>query len=235
MDYRNFQNAIQGAGQVQAPTTDPALAALFGSSFQLAQSNRGANGIGAVAGYQAQADKNAQEIAAQQKAQDLKIKAQKLKDMQDPNKFQKVRKDDGGFDFYDPLGNKIGVQQFSQVTGKSPKDILKDSENSLDVQYLQDYKTMQEIANAYANNDKDTLDEIAARGDDPNFFKGKTGADILNMFKNNYSHVYGRGNDTGVRRADQAPDFVGGSGQIPQPEQSGGILEMLKSLLHIGG
>lgn len=235
MDYRNFQNAIQGASQVQAPTTDPALASLFGSTFQLAQSNRGAQGLGVAAGYQAQADQNAQQAAAQQKAAELKDKAQQLKDMQDPNKFQKVRKDDGGFDFYDPLGNKIGIQQFSQVTGKSPKDVLKDSENSLDVQYLQDYKTMQEIANAYANNDKDTLDEIAARGDDPNFFKGKTGADILNMFKSNYSHVYGQGNDTSVRRADQAPNFVGGSGQIPQPQQNDGILEQLKRLLHLGG
>lgn len=235
MDYRNFQNAIQGASQVQAPTTDPALASLFGSTFQLAQSNRGAQGIGAAAGVQAQTDERAQQAAAQQKAQELKDQAQKLKDLQDPNKFQKVRKEDGGFDFYDPLGNKIGIQQFSQVTGKGPKDILKDSENNLDLQYLQDYKTVNDVVNAYANGDKQFLIKLAKDSGDPEFFNDKKGIDIINMFRQSYPHVYNQGGqEQGLRNVDQAPTFTGG-GQPQQPVGGGGILDQLKRLLHLGG
>jgi hypothetical protein len=70
----------------------------------------------------------------------LKEKAQNLKDMQDPNNYKQVLKDDGGFDFFDPAGKKISVQAYSQVVGKRPSDILAKSENSLDRQYVQDHK-----------------------------------------------------------------------------------------------
>ncbi len=228
MDYKDFQNAITGSANVQAPTTDPALASLFGSTFQLAQSQRGAQGLGQAAGMQAQYDANAAEQARQAKAQELKDKITAIKDAQDPKNYQKVMKEDGGFDFYDPTGKKIDVHQFAQVQGKPVKDILKDSQNNIDMQYVQDYEQMQKIANAYANNDKDKLDEIATRSGDPEFFKGKTAADIMKVFKQGYPQIYGmQGQNQKVRRADEAPAFVGGTGQPPEEEQQSFLQQLL--------
>jgi hypothetical protein len=203
---------------------------LFGSTFQLAQSNRGAKGLGEAAGIQAQYDAQKQEQARGLKIADIKDQIQAIKDQNDPKNYQKVRKDDGGFDFYDPTGKKIDVHQYSQVTGKSVADVLKDSENNLDIQFQQDYKTMQDVANAYANGDKGYLDKLAKDSGDPNFFKGKTAADIMQMFKKGYPQIYGmQGQGTNVRDVSQAPGFTGG-GQ-PQ-QQSPNFLQQLLGLFN---
>jgi hypothetical protein len=231
--YKQAQAAITGASQVQAPTSDPALAALFGSSFQLAQSNRGVGGLGTLNGVQAQTDENAQRLAMQEKADEVKAKAQQLKDLQDKNKYEKVRKDDGGFDFYNPLGQKIDIHQFSQVTGKSVADVLKDSENNLDLQFQQDYKTMQDIANAYANGDKEFLDKLAEDSGDKAFFKGKTAADVMKLFRQGYPTIYGQqGQGTNVRPVEQAPTFTGG-GQA-QSEAQPNFLQQLMGFFNRG-
>lgn len=219
MNYQDFQNAITTAPQAAPPTTDPALSKLFGSTFQLAQSNRGAQGLGAAAGMQSQYDAQAQEQDRQNKVADIKDKIQAIKDQNDPSKYQKVRKEDGGFDFYDPTGNKIDIHQYSQVTGKSVADTLKDSENNIDMQFQQDYKTMQDIANAYANGDKGYLDKLAKDSGDPNFFKGKTAVDVMATFKKGYPQIYtpGAGQQQVPRDVSQAPAFTGG-GQAAQSQ-----------------
>lgn len=236
MDYKNFQQAITQAPQIQAPTSNPALGGLFNSTFQLAQSNRGAQGIGGAAAIQGQHDAAVQQASINSQASDIKDKIQAIKDQNDPNKYQKVQKDDGGFDFYDPAGNKINVQQYAQVTGKPVASILKDSQNNIDIQYTQDYKTMQDIANAYANGDKSYLDKLAKDSGDPNFFKGKTAADVMQLFKSGYPNVYGQGTTGGqqLRNVDQAPAFTGAppaqpaqGQQSPQP----GFLSQIGNLL----
>jgi hypothetical protein len=220
MNYKDFQGAITGAPQIAPPTTNPALASLFGSTFQLAQSNRGAQGLGAAASIQAQADAQAQEAARGNKAAILKDKIQAIKDQNDPSKYQKVKKDDGGFDFYDPTGNKIDIHQYAQVTGKAIPAVLKDSENNLDLQFQQDYKTMQDIADAYANGDKSYLEKLATDSGDPEFFKGKTAADVMKLFRNGYPNIYNTGTPgQNVRTTDQAPGFTGG-GAAQEPKQN---------------
>lgn len=229
MNYQDFQKAITGAPQIQAPTADPALGGLFNSTFQLAQSQRGAQGLGAAAGLQAGYDAQSQEQERQNKALDLKDKIQAIKDQNDPKNYQKVRKEDGGFDFLDPTGKKIDINQYAQVTGKSPKDLLSDSENNLDIQYQEDYKTMQDIANAYANGDKQFLDKLAKDSGDPSFFKGKTAADVMKTFKQGYPNIYGGQGSAQLRNVDQAPAFTGASSQGEQTPQPN-FLEQLVNL-----
>jgi hypothetical protein len=243
MNYQDFQNAITSAPQAAPPTTNPALASLFGSSFQLAQSNRGAQGLGAAAGMQAQYDAQAQEQARQQKVQDIKDKIQAIKDQNDPNKYQKMKKEDGGFDFYDPSGNKIPVQQYAQAQGKPVADVLKDSENNLDIQFQQDYGTLQSVVNAYANGDKKALAKIEGldlnvKGQtiDPktkkpvkSFFDGKKASDIMSLFRQGYPNIYTPqvGQSAGVRNIDQSPGFAPLYSPQSQPSQPGLLQKIL--------
>jgi hypothetical protein len=97
--------------------------------------------------------------AAKQKLQDINDRLLQIKDLQDPSKYQQVRTKDGGFSYFDPSGKQISIQQYSQATGKLPSDILKGSDNTLDHQYLNDYKQLEDFINAAQSGDSKTLDK----------------------------------------------------------------------------
>lgn len=196
MDYKNFQNAITAAGNTQAPATPyPELAALMRSSFQTPLSKVGVAGIGNVSGLKSKQDEQAASVARQQQIDDIKTKMSATQDMLDPKKYTQQRSQDGGYDFFDPSGKKIDIGQYSQVTGKSPKDILKNSENPIDQQFTQDYKSLQELSNAFANGDKDYINKLPQQMQD--YLKGKTMSDVMTDFKKQYPGIYQTGQGLG--------------------------------------
>lgn len=200
MDYQNFANAITQGNASGAPATPyPELAALMKSSFQLPQVTAGAGGIANLASMKTKQEDQANEVGRQQKIDELKTKISGIKDMFDPGKYTQQRNDDGGFDFFAPDGSKIDLSQYAKVTGKKAVDILKDSENSNDLQYIQDYKSLQELANAFANGDKDYIDKLPDQMKD--YLKGKTMSDVMNDFKKQYPQIYGmQGQNTPLRQ-----------------------------------
>lgn len=135
--------AVLGASNIQAPApidpafTSPEIAQANQIKFQLPQSNAGAYAIG----QQADMDLKAQEQAA---AYEEKRKAALL----DPSKYQQIPKEDGGYSFLDPLGNEISAHDYSRVTGKSVASILSDSENPIDIGFLQDFSNLQDYIDA---------------------------------------------------------------------------------------
>lgn len=202
MDYKPFADAISAANSAQAPATPYAeLANMYRSSFQLPLAGAGAAGIGAAAGFNRQVQDQNDSVARQKKIDDLKEKISGIKDMFDPSKYKQIRREDGGFDYYDPQGKQIQLNQYAQITGKRPYDILKDSENSVDLQYIQDYKSMQELANAFANGDKEYLDKLPDNM--KQYLKGKTMNDVMLDFKKQYPQVYIGMGSTPLRSADQ--------------------------------
>lgn len=210
MDYKPFADAVGAANNVQAPSTPyPELAAMMRSSFQLPLAQGGMEGIAGMSSVKRQQDDAAAAKAQAEKIAMLKEEAAKAKDMLDPKKYQQVRKDDGGYAFYAPDGSPVSVGDYARITGKSFKDVLKDSENNIDQQYLQDYKSMQELANAFANGDKKYLDALPNEMKD--YMKGKTMADIMKDFKSQYSGLYGTGVGLG-----------NGQGQLRTPDQAQG-------------
>lgn len=195
--YGQLRSAVLGSQQLGSPTSPlgsfPELAKLYGSSFQLPLSNAGTKATSANA-----------DVAVNNQKVDLQNKAAQLQAMSDASKYQQVKAQDGGFQFFDPLGNPISAYQYANATNKSPSEVLKNSENPIDKSYQQDANQLQSYIN----------DKIASKSDPTAADKASAieaqvkqqyginlGAmkieDVINTFKAAYPTVYG-GTNTGV-------------------------------------
>lgn len=162
----------------------PELAKAYASSFARIGNQTKSAGDEYNTGIQVEA------AEAQRKAE-LEAKAQRLKDLADPTKYQVKRKEDGGFDFFDPEGQQIDIATYSQRTGVRPVDVLKSSDNPIDQQYLQDYDRLQTYMQALRDKDTETLDAMR-RGDERlKDFDDAGGIDrLLQLFKQSYNRYY---------------------------------------------
>jgi hypothetical protein len=184
-----LRDAVLGAGSVQTPTSPlgdfPELSKLYESSFQLPVAG-GAAGI--------LANQATQEVENQKKAEAAK---------KDKGKYQRVKKSDGGFAFYDSEGNEISAYDYANATGTIPSDVLADSENPIDSGYKQDYKSLQEYINAKLNSQYDSEAATTAKQIEDQV-KEKMGIDlarltpeqVISRFKEAYPTVYGKNKNT---------------------------------------
>lgn len=111
-----------------------------------------------------------------------------LKDMKDPNKYKKVRKEDGGFDFFDPTGKQVDIATYSRNTGIRPSDVLGDSENPIDIQYLRDKDNLQKYIQAYYDKDEETINDY--KKNEPRLANIKTPDELIKLFKQSYQRYY---------------------------------------------
>ena len=115
-------------------------------------------------------------------------------DAKDPSKAQMVmRSDHSGYDFFDGAGKPMNINSFSLLTGKRPDELLADSSNPRDQKFVQDYKTMRDLSNAWVNGDNQTLAKYRAA--DPQKFNEivtqyKSPQDMVQGFMNHYSDYY---------------------------------------------
>jgi hypothetical protein len=176
----------------------------------LANASDRATAVGGAQAQVAAANAKAQEDYARKlQIQNLSDKAQTMQDQGNPAKYQKVGKADGGFNFFDGAGNPITVQQYSQTKGTTPKQVLANSDNSLDQQYIAHYKLTQDLSNAIVNNDAKARDKIyKANPGLQQATKGLTGQQILEQFIKAYPHVYG-GNGPQTPLQSLGQDFGG--------------------------
>lgn len=89
----------------------------------------------------------------------LKQQFQTIQDANDPSKYQRVPKDDGGFAFFDPSGKEISAWQYSRAVGKDPTEVLKGSQNPIDTQFSQDYNQL----NQYIKDKQNAKNDPKAR------------------------------------------------------------------------
>lgn len=172
-----------------------------------------AEGVGQFAGVVA--DRQAQEAEQARQAQ-----AKALQDKMDPSKYRMARKEDGGFDFFDPEGNPIDVTQYSKATGRSPAEILAKSENPFDIQYLNDYGNTRTMIDAIQTGDQETLQSLLANGNeiDPK----STAQDVMKELIKKYPHLYGGGDyGSSFARSNNKPIFKI-SGGVSAPSSGGG-------------
>lgn len=161
-------------------------------------------GVGAATGrtavVQGQQDeaKRRQAFEASQRA--AAAEAAKIEDKLDPSKARMVPKDDGGYDFYDGSGEKINVFRFSRLTGARPDEILKDSYNPRDQQFVQDYSTLRQFTSAWANGDNETLSKMRAA--DPDTFNRlvteyQSPSEVIAAFRGQYAEYFSDANAPG--------------------------------------
>lgn len=186
MDLTQFSNAVkQGVGGSQGfksefgldgwinPAMDRAGKAIVGNSFIKAT------------GVRADEEERRRQQAAKEQQMRMELE-------NDPSKFQKLRKDDGGFAFYDPFGKEIDIDTYSKKTGQSRVDVLADSENPLDQQYRADWIKANEVGQAIYNNDIEAIQKYMAEEPEA-FSRGKSYQSIMEQLIEKYPHIYGRG------------------------------------------
>lgn len=115
-----------------------------------------------------------------------------LKELKDPKNYRQELNDKGGYDFYNPMGDKISVQEYSQATDKQISDILKDSKDGSDIKFSEDYKDLMSYGRALQGNDED----VKKFRDDSKYkgfldkYKDKSYSDVVGDFRQNYSGYF---------------------------------------------
>lgn len=195
----------------------PELAAMARSSFQLPLSN-------ARAGAQANEDQTT--VANQKAAAAAAEAAAKARQsaFADASKYRVIQKPDGGYAFYDPDGNPVTAQQYAQIAGKLPSDVLKDSQNPIDQQYIQDSKNLANYYKAKAQSSFDKGQAAVAKQIEQQVKKAyginlanTPHQQILNQFYSNYPTVYGNNENN-------KPGFTGNNLFIPSRSTAVGQL-----------
>lgn len=190
MDWRQFANATLRGVNVSAPDSSiPELANAARGGFVASAIDRAGSAATKSATRQADEDEKRAEAARQ-------ARMQEIQDMLDPSKYERRRKEDGGFAFFDPKGNEIDIDTYAKRTGVRRVDALQDSENPLDLQFIDDYEQMNAVNQAIWRNDTGALSEYRAfypevfgEGD-----KSPTPEEINRRLIEKYPHIFGRGN-----------------------------------------
>ena len=219
-DIKKFSSAILAG--IQGGQNAPGVTGIsseanraFASRMRSPIVDKGA-GVGIVAGSVADAEE-ARRKAAQQK------KLQELQDMLDPGKYQRVRKDDGGFSFFDPTGKEIGIDQYTRRTGLRAVDVLKDSENPLDLQFVNDYSNMNELMQAAFNGENDTVKKILQNNGLDENMQPQT---YMQELVRKYPHIYGAGRYEDSRRSLNNPLF-----KIPTQSEGSDTMALLQQMM----
>lgn len=143
-NYAQLKSAVLGAqadpNSASPLGSFPELAKLYSTGPQLARLQLSTAAPNYNAGVSADNAKAAAAAAAQEAAD-------KLKALNDPSKYTQVQKQDGGYAFYDPTGKEITAQQFAAIKNTSPDEVLKHSQNPIDIAYRNDFKNLQDYVN----------------------------------------------------------------------------------------
>lgn len=171
-----------------------------------------------ITGNQAQSQATIDNIKQQNAQNVAKVQAQKAQDASDPSKAQMtLLPNNQGYAFYNGAGQRININDFSLLTGKTPAQILSNSPNPEDQKFVEDYSTLQAFTNAWVNGDKKTLSQLRAA--DPQKYNSiistyKSPADMVKAFTQHWSDYYGtQGNQTA-----STPSF--GPQNLNQPSSS---------------
>jgi len=183
-------------------------------TFQAQASGSAQAAAGGAAGAQADQEKADAKLALQQANDKLSTLQQAKQDMADPNKYRRVPNESGGWDYYDPLGNKISAVQYAYVKGQHITDALKGSQNIQDQKFSQDYDTILKIGQAINNNDKTALDKLYKA--DPTLksrISGMSYSDIVKQFRQAYPMYFPQSYQSNVGAGgNTTPNQVGGGG-----------------------
>lgn len=182
----SLRAAVLGAGTAPMPASPlgaslaPELAGLNAASFAVPVSNSSAGGL--VVQAQEANDRAARAAAATK---------QKQADLTNPKSYRKVKKKDGGFDFYDPDGNQVDIATITQRTGAKAREFIKDSENPIDIQYMEESDNLQDYITAKLSGNKKKYQEYEQANPELKRYQGKGGVDkLISKFKQRYERYY---------------------------------------------
>lgn len=226
-----------------APAVTPDLAGTFShiqalgnSDIQGTVAKHSTNAFGGASQSVADQDEANAKLALQQEQDKADALAKAKEDMQDPSKYREELDEKGGYQFFDPAGNKIDVKQYSAVTGKHITDILKKSQNPEDQEFVRNYNNVEKIGQILQAGSKDDRDKFFKDNPDAqtdyDLLKKKlkrepTFGDIVGTFRKGYPQYFNAKEPTQVNTgyANKSLGTIGGG------NKSGGVMGFIKSLL----
>ncbi len=213
--------ALQGgqlvptAADQQGSSLTPQIQAAFAPQLQSGE-------LQAQAGYQAGGANvalyNQQQNFNAARSANIASASQQLANIQeasDPHNWKQIKQQDGGFSYQDGTGQPLNFNQYYQGKASidpsaTPASILKGSTNNLDQQAVGDYTNMENITNAWNNNDISALDKVAKTMNfkDSNDliqamkYNGiQNPNDLMNAYMNQYPNLFGQSGQGQVRGA----------------------------------
>mgnify|MGYP000948503649 CR=1 FL=1 len=212
-DLKRVAQAFADAANISGPSSYiPEVTAFSRAGAIEGAIKQGLSGAGSLAGQKAKEADEADEAAR-------KAAMSRIADKLDPGKYRRERKADGGFAFFDPEGKEIGIDQYAQITGMRLVDILKDSENPIDQEYINDYANMNDLAQAMYNGDSSTVDAFMQQNPE---LKGAKVENLMTELIRKYPHLYGRGNYQQTLNNRGAGGFKFNSNALTAPTVGGG-------------
>lgn len=179
--------AIQTPGSTLGASNAPEIAAMYQSSFQLPQSQAATVGAAGVAG-DIMEQRRAAAAAAARAAAEAKAKEE---DLADPKKYRRVKKSDGGYDFFAPDGSQVDIATLTQRTQTKARDWVDDSENPIDIQYLEESKNLNDYIKAKLTKNEKVYQAYEEANPELKQYQDKGGVDrLINQFKQRYERYY---------------------------------------------
>lgn len=193
-DYEQLKSAILGAATNPGTNGQP-----LGNMPEIANLYAAPNQVANDRLRSAAPDFNTG-VDADQQAKAAAMEVQRKKDLQDPGKYQRVKKQDGGFAFLAPDGTEVSAYDYANIVGTTPDKALQDSENPIDLGFQEDYKNLQEYISAKLNSNHDEESKAVAQGIEEQVpgLAGMDIAEVIKKFKEAYPTVFG-GNKPGVQ------------------------------------
>jgi hypothetical protein len=184
----------------------PELSQMYATSFSSPVSN-------ARAGIEYQQDQVAVENAKKAEAAAKEAAAA----ASDPKNYKVQQRADGGFGFYGPDGKEITAAQYANNTGQKLTDVLKDSQNPIDVRYVQDQKNLTQYLQAKSQSKFDPKQAAIAKQIESqvssthkiNLAKANP-QQLIQLMQQNYPTIYGANQGN-------APGFSKSSTFLPNP------------------
>jgi hypothetical protein len=190
----------------------PELSQMYATSFSSPVSN-------ARAGIEYQQDQVAAENA-KRAAAESQARSSSGGGSSGSQKYTAVKRPDGGYGFYGPDGKEVTAAEYANTTGKKLTDVLKDSQNPIDVRYVQDQKNLIKYLQAKSQSKFDPKQKAVATQIEKQVDKAyglnlaKTNpTQLIQAMQQNYPTIYGANQDN-------APGFSGASTFLPTSVQT---------------
>lgn len=148
---------------------------------------RATGSLGVAAGQQADNELEARKAAAEKAKQALAEQESEIKRLSDPKNYQAVINDAGGYDFYNPDGQKISPVDYAKATNQHITDLYKNSQDPNDKDFTEDYNKVLEIGKIIQSGDKKARDKFFQQNPDwKQAFGNSSYNDIVKSLRDQY-------------------------------------------------
>jgi hypothetical protein len=133
----------------------------------------------------------------------------------DAKNYTVQQRSDGGFGFYGPDGKEVSAAQYANNTGQKLTDVLKDSQNPIDVRYIQDQQNLTKYLQAKSQSKFDPKQAAIAKQIENEVssvhkinLAQANPQQLIQAMQQNYPSIYGA-------HQDNSPGFSGASTFLP--------------------